>query len=484
MEWVGPQSPISVEELISKPPSEIIEFLLTYQGEKFLGPDREGLLSTVQEAVARSFTWSWELVKELEAREEWSTDLWDAFISGWQAAHLTETQWEQVLQFLDRRREIWRHVYKIAELLKKVVEKSEGGLTTTLLSRAEALTDRLWQEVEDYNEIEMDNYDHDWLTMAINHVGGIITQFWLFALSRRQAKKGSDWQGIPDKYKTRFERIISGKSGTAAMGRVILASQLHFLFSIDRNWTRKKLVPLLNWDIDAQLAEQAWGGYLWWGRWNEALLPDLIPLYEQAYNKLPRESKTYDRLCTHLVSIAVWSSVDLLQSGWLDRFIATIDEGVRIKWTNEVTRWLFRSSPEAAKEIWNKWIKNYVSRRIDGIPLPLSAAEVGAMVEWTLALKPVFSEVVDLIVTGSKPVLQSPSIYYRLAKEKLAEKYPRDTARLLAYLLSGENHPFYHCGQLRELFNDISQSLPPEEIKPLKDELVRLGCFPLVEKGS
>ena len=306
----GHLSPITVDALLSKPPSDVIEFLLTYQGEKFIGPDREGLLSTVLEAVARSFLWGWELVNELEAREEWSTDPWDAIISGWQAAHLTETQWEEVLQFLERRTEIWQHGYKIAELLKKVVEKSEGGLSVALLSRAEALTDRLWQELEDYNEKEMENNDNDWLTRAINHIGGIITQFWLLALSRRQAEKGGNWQGIPDKYKTRFERIISGKSSAAAMGRVIIASQLHFLFSLDRSWTRKKIVPLLNWDIDVQRAVQAWGGYLWWGRWNEALLPELLPLYEQAYIKLTRGLKVFDRLCDHLASIAVRSSVD------------------------------------------------------------------------------------------------------------------------------------------------------------------------------
>jgi hypothetical protein len=479
VEWVEPQSPIIVDELLSKPVSEIIEFLLTYQGEKFLGPDREELLFTVQEAVARSFPWGWELIKELEAREEWSTDLWDAIISGWQATHLTETQLEQVLQFLEQCREIWRHRYKIAELLKKVVEVSEKSLPISLLSRAEAFIDRLWQEVEDYNEKEMENNVNDWLTMAINHVGGIITQSWLLALSKRQAKKESDWQGILDKYKTRFERIISGKSGTAAMGRVILASQLHFLFSLDRNWTRKKIVPLLNWDIDAQRAEQAWEGYLWLGRWNEALLSDLLPLYEQAYNKLPRDSKTYEWLCAHLASIAVRSSIDPIKSGWLDKFIATVDEKTRIKWATEVIHQLTSLTSEVVKGIWDKWIKNYWSRRINGISLPLSEAEVGIMVDWALALQPVFSEVVDLIVTGPTPVLQFSSIYYRLVKENFAEKYPWDTARLLIHLLAGESRPFYHCHELIKLFNDISKGLPSDNIKPLKDHLIRLGCFPL-----
>ena len=103
------------------------------------------------------------------------------------------------------------------------------------------------------------------------------------------------------------------------------------------------------------------------------------------------------------------------------------------------------------------------------------------MVDWALVLKPVFSEVVDLIVTGPIPVLRFSSIYYRLAKEKFAEKYPGDTARLLVHLLSGESRPFDYCHELKELCNDIFQSLPPDGIKPLKDHLIRLGCFLLKE---
>lgn len=478
-EWVGPQSPITVQELLSKPVSQIIEFLLTYQEKEILGPDREGLLSVIQKAVAHSFLWGWELIEELEAREEWDTDLWDAIISGWQSTNLTEAQWKKVLQFLESFKEMWRHRYSIAQLLKEKVEVKEGSLPTSLLPLAETIVDRLWQEVEEDDEKEILNNINDWLTTAINHVGGIITEFWLLALYRYQSQNENERQAILDEYKCRFERIISAKSNTAAMGRVILASQLHFLFSLDHKWTREKILPLLNWDIDAQRAEQAWEGYLRWGKWNEALLPDLLPLFEQAYNNLPKDSESYDLLCVHLASIAVRSSIDPIQSGWLDKFIENVDEKTRKKWAAEVTNQLTSLPQEAIKEIWDKWIRNYWSRRIDGIPVPLSLEEAGAMVEWVLALHPVFSEVVALIVAGPIPVLKLPEMfYYRLDKENFGEKYPLDTTRLLNHLLKGESRSFYRCHEVIKLFNNISKNLPSDDIKPLKEHLIRLGCFP------
>ncbi|PNR89086.1 hypothetical protein CN13_04140 [Petrotoga sp. HKA.pet.4.5] len=480
-EWVGPQSPVTVEELLSKPVSQIIEFLLTYQEKEILGLDREGLLSVIQKAVARSFLWGWKLIEELEAREEWDTDLWDAIISGWQSTNLTEAQWKEVLQFLEHFKEIWKHRYSITELLKEKVKANEGSLPTSLLPCAETIVDRLWQEVEKHDEKEILNHINDWLTTAINHVGGVITQFWVLALARHQSQKENERQGILDEYKGRFERIISAKSNTAAMGRVILASQLHFLFSLDHKWTREKILPLLDWntDADAQRAEQAWEGYLRWGKWNEALLPDLLPLYEQAYNNLRRDSESYDLLCVHLASIAVRSSIDPIQSGWLDKFIENVDEKTRGKWAAEVTNQLTSLPQEAIKEIWNKWIRNYWSIRTDGIPLPLSPEEAGNMVDWVFALQPVFSEVVDLIVAKLDPVLKIPEMfYYRLDKENFAEKYPLDTTRLLNHLLKGETRPFCHCYEVIKLFNNISKNLPLDDIKPLKEHLIRLGCSP------
>lgn len=478
MKW-GHQSPVTHEELLSKPVSQIIEFLITYQEKEILGPDREWLLSAVQKAVAYSFQWGFDLIKELEAREEWDTDLWDAIISGWRLTNLTEAQWKQVLQFLEHFKEIWRHRYSIAQLLKEKVKASEGSLPTLLLPFAETIVDRLWQEVEEDDEKEILNHINDWLTTAINHIGGIITQFWLLAVSRHQSQNENERQGILDEYKCRFERIISGKSNTAAMGRVILAKQLHFLFSLDHKWTREKILPLLNWDIDSQRAEQAWEGYLRWGKWNEALLPDLLPQYEQFYNNLPRDSESYDLLCVHSASIAVRSSLDSIQSGWLDKFIENVDEKVRKKWAAKITNQLTSLPQEAIKEIWDKWIRNNWSRLIDGIPVPLSSEEAGAMVKWVLALQPVFSEVVALIVAGPIPVLKLPEMfYYRLDKENFGEKYPLDTTRLLNHLLEGESRPFYRCHELIKLFDNISKTLPSDDIKPLKEYLFLLGCFP------
>ncbi|AKX96039.1 hypothetical protein MTHERMOG20_16760 [Moorella thermoacetica] len=474
--WHGPQSPLTTDELLARSPYERVEFLLTYQGEEFFGPNRRGLLELLKDAVAKSFQWSWELVKELKARGEWTTDLWGVIISGWQNAPKDAGQWEQVLGLLESEPELLRRSgYEVAGLLVSGVEKGEGGLPVSLLDRAEACADRLFMETENAAVMETG----DWLLRAINHIGGKLTEFWLHALARRRKEKGSGWVSLPEEYKNRFARILSGQSASAEMGRVLLASQLLFLFALDRDWTRENIIPLLDWNIDSKRAEQAWHGYLFWGKWNEAFLPELLPLYVQASRELPAEpDRIRERLYEHLASIAVQSSINPLQEGWLGKCIVAADEKERIKWANSIWHELASLPKEATSQLWGKWMEKYWENRLFGIPIPLSPGEAGAMVNWALELEPVFPSVVEKIISGPTPNLERGTFYYRLSQEKIAKKYPEDVARLLVYLLSGTDMPFYWCTEVKNIFEQIATAgLSEEKLSLLREQLIRLGCL-------
>src|SRR5205823_7297061 len=93
---------------------------------------------------------------------------------------------------------------------------------------------------------------------------------------------------------------------SSALARVIFVSHLHFLFSCDRDWTKRHIVPLLDLSTGATRAVQCWQGYLFWGRWVDDLLPILLPLYESFCPYLAEQSDEIRRqFCEHLAAIAV-----------------------------------------------------------------------------------------------------------------------------------------------------------------------------------
>jgi len=476
--WVGPQSPLTVDELLAKRPHEEIEWLLTYQGDKFMGPDREGLLATITEAVAQSFEWGWQLVVLLQEKEDWSSDVWGSVFRGWQEASLTENQWTEVLTLLADHTQLYGFAHPIADLLEKGMGKEQDGLPLSCLSLAERLANQLWDaSAKEPREEEIES--EDWLASAINHPGGKIAEFWLHALSKRRAEAREGWAGLPVRYKQYFEKVLSGESYTAQLGRVVLASQTHFLFALDADWTRENILPLLDWSRDQRRAQQAWHGFLAWGRWNEALLPELLPLYEQTFPKLSTElSIRHDQFCRHLASIAVYSSSNPMKDGWLRSFLLEADPESHKSWATNVGHQLRSLNEESIQDLWDRWMDDYWTQRNTGVPLPLSEDEKEVMVLWAIPLEPVFPAVVEKICAIPVPSLKHTTFLYdELAEKELAPRHPISLTRLLRHLLKNADEPFHHCREVEELVGSLmGAAAPHRELLLVCEDLARLGC--------
>ena len=199
-------SPITIDELLNTHPKEQIDFLITFDDDSSRNTGRSNLLSTVSKAIATSFEWSWQLVEELSYREEWSSDIWNAVIYGWQDSSLNEDQWIIILDFLQSQPDILIFGANIVGFLTNAMEKSDGGLPVFLLSRVENLSEHLWEQRNELVKEESDTID--WAERAIDHFGGKITKLWLYSISMRRKEKGDEWDFIPDYYKRNFHKVI------------------------------------------------------------------------------------------------------------------------------------------------------------------------------------------------------------------------------------------------------------------------------------
>jgi len=312
---------------------------------------------------------------------------------------------------------------------------------------------------------------------AINRPGGKIVQFWLHAISTFRSKDKDKWKGLPEKYIDLLERVIASDSHSAELGRVILSSQILSLFTLDREWTKKNVLPLLDWSINERRAEQAWDGYLALGRWNEALLPNLMPLFEQSFSKLSdRLASMRGRFSEYLADIAIYGSVNPIQDGWLHKFLRECDVEDRINWTSHVGSQLMDLKEEFAKDLWNRWLGEYWSNRIGGVPVPLNQKEINKMGEWAVWLKPVFSEAVENICGSIAPRLEHGSIYRRLAEKTFAKSHPVALTRLLCHILPATRGPLYYWDDVEALVRGLAETdAPREELLQMCDDMANLG---------
>jgi hypothetical protein len=473
--YTGHQSPWPVEYLLSKLPDEVIDTLLSFSGVRFDGPDREGLLETVSEAVMRSFEWSWKLARVLRAKGKLEGDLWEAIVRGWREASLTPGEWSQVLLLLGQESTLVESTKDLCmSLLSKGLSKSESPLPQELWPQAQDLADAIWQACRTPATAKK---GVDWASEAVRNIGGSLVDFWLRMLEKLRKEAGNEWHGLPSRCRKSLDEVVAGGTLEAQMGRVLLSARIHYLFYLDSAWARHSLLPLFKWTKDRAQAYQAWSGYLTWGECTGLLLPNILPFLKQTFRKLREFTKDHrKRLCHLLAVIALRSETNPL-TDWLGKFLADAEEQDIVAWEKAIARNLPEMPKEAVIQAWKSWLGPFWGKRIEGMPTRLGQREISQLQVWPLGLEPVFAEAVQLACQMPPADSEDGFVYRNILQDGLCAQHPTDTAKWVLRLLRGTRQPFYECDGARKVVNElISTGGAPEISKELLAQLARLGC--------
>ena len=477
---VAPTSGVSAEELLSKDPQllEDFDWLLSFHaglGAKWDSDtwDRSERLS---EAAYKNFEWGVNLATGLLNRSNFDSGLWGVLIEGWTKATMSAAQWNEVFELLEAHDDLCSHAYAISRLLEEGVRKEDGALPDGQIERALGLGLKILSECP-LAESE-DDTPRRWLDRAINHPGGKLTEFFLHALSDEWRKHQDEWIGLPAVYRDLLARVLQRDSFATKLGTVVLASQFHFLYAADRQWAVENVLPLFGWETDNQQAEEAWHGFLVWGRLNsEALVDDMLPYYEQTFphlSELPDEYR--HQFCLQVAVIAVDSSRKPNQDGWLPRFISVASVADRASWVGRLEYVLSNRPRETQLEVWDRWLREYWDRRLQGVPLPFAEAELKEMAGLTIDLESVFQEAVERLVRSAPVPMGDDFAAYELSKTSLPETHPTAAARLLSWMLENSHQPFWHMPTAIEVVNRLETAGADSGlVVQIRENLARLG---------
>lgn len=473
-EWVGPRPPVTAIELLSKHPAEWIQYLLEFKGDRFLGPDRDGLLHALGEAVQQNTEWSFDLVSILSSQNLWTADLWGSVIRGWGKSTLTPLSWGKILQTLNQEQITRGFSHEISDLLQDGARKDDSGIPLELLAAAGEIASKVWDQLPSENESEEEN----WLGKAINRPAGKLAFFWIYALSKVCKEKAACAEGIPQPYKERITEIATGKTDAAVFGRVVVMSQLGFLYAKDPEWARENLIPLLSWEADHKLARQIWDGWLSWGKWSDPLLHEILPYYRQAFSRLRSELVSEQhRFIEHVLAIAVYWMKDPVRDGLISEFLRTVGEEQRAALASQMQSFLMNMKDETKAELWNRWLRDYLVGRNDGVPVHYSGKERAETVEWLADLEVVFDDAVEVICSGPVPHFEHTLLFHRMKETKIPEDHPEATAKLLVYVTGDGEMLRYHCRDLEEITTRaIAAGASTPVLNALCDRLARVGC--------
>ncbi len=135
-------------------------------------------------------------------------------------------------------------------------------------------------------------------------------------------------------------------------------------------------MPLFDWETDAVCAVQAWVGFLFWGRWNDALFDQMKPYVRQSIGRIDTLGEQADRFSAALAAVAVFSQVDPWHDeNWLFHFMKDAAAPNRAHRAGDFGRFAESGSQEGADGLWSRWLSACWEARITGVPQPLDDGE-------------------------------------------------------------------------------------------------------------
>ncbi|WP_029922412.1 SIR2 family protein [Nevskia soli] len=473
--WVGPQSPWTVDQLLATSPAEQLEQLQNFQGNRFEGPDRDGLLAVLKETCKQRPDWGFLLSDALIARALWTSDLWSPILRGWLEAELTVAQWNTILDLVACPEIQTAHVHEVANLIYGLVKDGGKPFALDVLDKANAIAVNVWNAIER----KQDPQDvKDWLLSAINRPAGVIAEFWIHGLSRLlRGKAGAD-RSLPDDYRRWLTLVALDQSDVGGMGRSVFASQTLFLFSLDEGWTRQHIVPLFG-DPNAQRFDQAWDGFLTWGRLSAALAEALKPAFIAALPRLGAVRMDRRRRFIEFIAVlSIFHSDDPTEQ----ILPALFQQGTvadRILFTSKLGFFLRQLDADARSVLWNRWLRRYWENRLQAVPAVLDPTENWKMVEWLPHLGDFYPEAVQLAVRGPRQAIEHSDLFRTLNASELVVRYPRETAQLIVFACNC-GFPPYFCGDVTSIIGRLrAAELGQESERELLEAMARTPCGPI-----
>ncbi len=316
---------------------------------------------------------------------------------------------------------------------------------------------------------------------AINRPGGKLAEFWLQRVSTAKRTAGKEWTAIPFDIAQGLRSIINDTSQAAAHARVVIASQLHYFFSIDPAFAQAELLLLFDWRRDAKVAEQCWHGFLTWGRWLPGFTEQLLPSFDEMIRRAHSQPDDIRRaIITHITGLVLYRLADPLANGWLIGVVRALSEQDLSSLATSIDQALNHVDTSTAEATWERWLKRYWEERTLGRPKPIGANEAKAMGCWALSLGRHFPDAVKL-VSAFDPVPRFEHIGFlsRIDSKDLARAYPAATADLLLVYFSAPDLHVYVDETLQNIWRTlVDAKLDPEHLGRLREAMFRLGFDP------
>lgn len=292
----------------------------------------------------------------------------------------------------------------------------------------------------------------DPVTTAINAPSGFMAESLLArALLRRPRAAGE----LGPEFWGRMSRIAAGDGRSFVLARVILASRLSWIHSLDADWAAQNLIPRFSWGQSKE-APLVWQGFLWQSR----LTPELWRLIKSdflcAMTNHEQLGKSKEQMCS------VFGYICAHEPFWISA--AEAREALRsidAKGRAAVGSFLFRlleAAGQKASTLWRNRLGPWVNEcwpKDRALVAPESAFSLALM---AVASGDAFPEAVSLVSPFLAPTPDYSIVTWKLNETSHPTDHPEEALALLSAIVDVQVRWPDHT--IREVLDKIERGQP------------------------
>ena len=406
---------------------------------------------TWREICRTRFFHSFFALCALSKKGEWPAERWKEALGAWSENGAVIRSWRFAAPLLQTMpalvfQEVAQNIAWWMEAASKSIECHEG-IMLDLCRRILALP------LESDTGIRWNGEQtKDLVTDAINHPIGNATQALINVWFRREP---SDNDSLSNDIEPFFTRLCNIDIDRFRHGRVILASNLISLFRVDRVWTEKNLLPLLDWERGTIEANAVWQGFLWSPR----LYRPLLIAFKSQFLSTANHYADLGEYSHQFAAFLTYAALDPIEDYTLDDFQAAIgalpQEGLQ-----EVAQALSQALEGAGgkrEEYWKNrvfplWQKAWPKSSAlasDSIAVSLARMCIAAGNEFPSAL--------GVVEAWLRPIEHPDYVVHLLHQSDLCARFPETALRLLNAIVDDQR---WAPRELMQCLDAIAQSWP------------------------
>ncbi len=482
---LNPREEVDYSKILLEPPSKFLRLLLNKEGTSFR--DYWDLSGVLMELFGIDRGWAEDFVDELQAVPNGVDTIWSSTFFALNDMIKSEDDWRWILGVIESLPESRENFSISVKFLVRNLWNKNSEKNKEIVERCYSIISRAWNLCR-AQETESEVLRSDSLDTATNHLGGMISEFWIHYAFFLKHKMGSNWNGLPDSIKGQLNQAIDGNSKTEIYARIAIVPWAAHLYYWDREYSMEHVIPLFNWDFGSDRAKQTWAVYM---RYQRLEIIDmekvLIPHYVQTVNQLVLDSEwekflnkkgALHEFGFQIARLFVRVVENPIHSGLVAKLIPKLPEAATGSFVIGIGDFLKVLNPEEQTMKWNSWISEFLENRFKGIPRNFTESELRHLPEWSLNLNDLFPEMVSFLEKLPLKNVFAYSHITDISDSELLEQFPEDACKFCVLVLKAEDYPYLH-GQLMELLDKFEQLIPDNNwLEKYKEELLRRGWNP------